>query len=251
MKYKLFALLFIFIASGCTYRHDATVFLSPELKAYYGYYPSLEVDFVGINDNEKAWLSSYKLNKYFQPENPMRKTLQPYTMVFSSNDENPYMEKKNTEKQFLFPVQSTDKSFKTYPTTEEIILNAHKENRKSVALVLSGGGAKGFGQTGLLKELERAGIPVDMVIGSSAGALIGGFYAAGYRPEEIEEIALEMDWPELFSDESRNLYETYSKTTRNDRYFLDLGVSRNFKMEIGSSILSGQRILNLFKEKKR
>ena len=92
---------------------------------------------------------------------------------------------------------------------------------------------------------------VDMVIGSSAGALIGGFYAAGYRPEEIEEIALEMDWPELFSDESRNLYETYSKTTRNDRYFLDLGVSRNFKMEIGSSILSGQRILNLFKEKKR
>lgn len=172
-----------------------------------------------------------------------------FSLDFSSNDENPYMEKKNTEKQFLFSVQSTDKSFKTYPTTEEIILNAHKENRKSVALVLSGGGAKGFGQTGLLKELERAGIPVDMVIGSSAGALIGGFYAAGYRPEEIEEIALEMDWPELFSDESRNLYETYSKTTRNDRYFLDLGVSRNFKMEIGSSILSGQRILNLFKEK--
>lgn len=172
---------------------------------------------------------------------------------FSQNLSNP--EKKtiqtgmNTEKQAGDFFKSGNKSFKTYPTTEEIIQNAHKENRKSVALVLSGGGAKGFGQTGLLKELERAGIPVDMVIGSSAGALIGGFYAAGYSPEEIENLALEMDWPELFSDESRNLYETYSKTVHNDRYFLDLGISRKFKMEIGSSILSGQRILNLFKEK--
>ena len=195
----------------------------------------------GLSASSKKIILFFVLAQFFCFKN--------FSLDFSSNDENPYMEKKNTEKQFLFPVQSTDKSFKTYPTTEEIILNAHKENRKSVALVLSGGGAKGFGQTGLLKELERAGIPVDMVIGSSAGALIGGFYAAGYRPEEIEEIALEMDWPELFSDESRNLYETYSKTTHNDRYFLDLGVSRNFKMEIGSSILSGQRILNLFKEK--
>lgn len=100
MKYKLFALLFIFIASGCTYRHDATVFLSPELEAYYGYYPSLEVDFVGINDNEKAWLSSYKLNKYFQPENPMRKTLQPYTMVFSSNDEKHFQRLSKSEKEW-------------------------------------------------------------------------------------------------------------------------------------------------------
>lgn len=90
MKNKILLLSFLLILSSCTYRYDTTIFLSPELKDVYGYYPSLEVDITGINDNEKAWISSYKLNKYFQPKNPMRKTLQPYTMIFSNDDSKHY-----------------------------------------------------------------------------------------------------------------------------------------------------------------
>lgn len=90
MRKSIFIVIYLLFLSGCTYRHDATIFLSPELEEYYGYYPSLEVDIVGINDSEKGWVSSYKLNQYFQPENPMRSNLQPYTMVFSSDDEKHY-----------------------------------------------------------------------------------------------------------------------------------------------------------------
>ena len=56
---------------------------------------------------------------------------------------------------------------------------------QSVALVLSGGGAKAFSHIGVLRALEENNIPIDYVIGNSMGALIGGLYASGYTPEEI------------------------------------------------------------------
>lgn len=62
---------------------------------------------------------------------------------------------------------------------------------QKVGLVLSGGGARGFAHIGVLKALEEYQIPVDYIGGTSAGALIGAFYAAGYSPEEMEKIALE------------------------------------------------------------
>lgn len=100
MRKNFLIIIYLLFLSGCTYRHDATVFLSPELQEYYGYYPSLEVDIVGINDREKSWVSSYKLNKYFQPENPMRRNLQPYTMIFSSDDEKHYQMFSHSEKEW-------------------------------------------------------------------------------------------------------------------------------------------------------
>ena len=56
------------------------------------------------------------------------------------------------------------------------------------ALVLSGGGAKGVAHVPIIKELDRRGIVPDMVLGTSMGALIGGFYAAGYTGEELERV---------------------------------------------------------------
>lgn len=53
--------------------------------------------------------------------------------------------------------------------------------RKKVAVVLSGGGAKGMAHIGVLKVLERAGIPIDIVTGTSMGSIIGGLYAIGYN----------------------------------------------------------------------
>ena len=73
-------------------------------------------------------------------------------------------------------------------------------NTPRVAVVLSGGGAHGFAHIGILRVLEEYGIPIDMVVGTSMGALVGGFYAAGYSPGELEEISLSVNWTDMFTE---------------------------------------------------
>ena len=59
-------------------------------------------------------------------------------------------------------------------------LTIHAQERKKVAVVLSGGGAKGVAHIGAIKVIEEAGIPIDYVVGTSMGSIIGGLYAIGY-----------------------------------------------------------------------
>lgn len=66
--------------------------------------------------------------------------------------------------------------------------------RPKVALVLGGGGAKGFAEIAVIEAVERYGIPVDMVLGTSMGALIGAMYSAGYTPKEIDAFASSNDF---------------------------------------------------------
>jgi NTE family protein len=64
--------------------------------------------------------------------------------------------------------------------------------RPKVGLVLSGGGAKGFSHIGVIKELEKHNIPIDVITGASAGAYVGGIYASGTPIDKIEKITLEI-----------------------------------------------------------
>ncbi len=64
---------------------------------------------------------------------------------------------------------------------------AHAEGER-IGLVLGGGGARGAAHIGVLKVLERERIPIHAIAGTSVGAIIGGLYAAGYSPEEIEQV---------------------------------------------------------------
>lgn len=77
---------------------------------------------------------------------------------------------------------------------------------QSVALVLSGGGAKGFAHIGVLKALEENNIPIDYVVGNSMGALVGGLYASGFSPEEIEDLLVN---PDLYSFKRGNVKKQY------------------------------------------
>ncbi|TWI50474.1 NTE family protein [Pseudomonas duriflava] len=70
-----------------------------------------------------------------------------------------------------------------------------------VGLVLSGGAARGLAHIGVLKGLEEQGVHIDAIAGTSMGAVIGGLYAAGYKADEIERIALDMDWQQVLSDQ--------------------------------------------------
>lgn len=71
--------------------------------------------------------------------------------------------------------------------------------RPKVALVLSGGGARGFAHVGVLKALEAARVPVDMIVGTSMGAIVGGLYASGMTADELEREILAVQWGDLFN----------------------------------------------------
>ena len=69
----------------------------------------------------------------------------------------------------------------------------------TVGLALGAGAAKGFAHIGVLKALEEAGIRVDMIAGSSMGAIIGGGYASGLTIEELSDVALNSDWLDVLN----------------------------------------------------
>ncbi len=72
-------------------------------------------------------------------------------------------------------------------TVRVVSADVAKSGRPKIGLVLSGGGARGIAHIGVLKELEAARIPVDFVAGTSMGAIVGGLYASGMPPEELEK----------------------------------------------------------------
>jgi NTE family protein len=72
--------------------------------------------------------------------------------------------------------------------------------RPTIGLALSGGGARGAAHVGVLRVIERMGIPVDYVAGTSMGAVVGGLYAMGMSPDEIEATIEEIDWTAIFQD---------------------------------------------------
>ena len=80
-----------------------------------------------------------------------------------------------------------------------------RKKRPTVALVLSGGGAKGAAHISVIKEIERRGIPVDLVVGTSIGGLVGGLYACGYDGSELEAIMTGMDWDKVMNDDPSRL----------------------------------------------
>lgn len=77
---------------------------------------------------------------------------------------------------------------------------AIRKERPAVALVLGGGGALGAAHVGVMKYLEELGVPVDMVVGTSVGGLVGGVYSLGYSAVQIDSIFRSVDWPVLMSD---------------------------------------------------
>ena len=80
---------------------------------------------------------------------------------------------------------------------------------QSVGVVFSGGGASGLAHVGVLKALEENSIPIDFIAGTSVGALVGGMYAAGYSPEEIEHIVTSDYYRQLAEGQIEDKYIYY------------------------------------------
>lgn len=115
------------------------------------------------------------------------------------------------------------------PVADSIAMAAMRERmsqirkyRPTVALVLSGGGAKGAAHVGVLEYLEELKIPVDMVLGTSMGGLIGGLYSLGYQVSEIDSLVRNMDWNWALSDKLSREYISYTDIRYKEKYLLSI-----------------------------
>src|SRR5438094_732610 len=79
------------------------------------------------------------------------------------------------------------------------MLPAYAQTRK-IGIALSGGAARGLAHIGVLKVLEQAGIPVDVIAGTSMGSVVGGLYAVGYSAAQLDTIVRAQDWFRLLTD---------------------------------------------------
>jgi len=122
--------------------------------------------------------------------------------------------------------------------------------RPKIALVLSGGGARGGAHVGVLKVLEQNRIPIDMIIGTSMGSFMGGLYASGKTPEELENILVTTDWHEYIrSDLKRQeipIQQKRAEYTYQGK--LGLGINAEGKVVLPTGVLKREPLLLKFNE---
>ncbi len=113
-----------------------------------------------------------------------------------------------------------------------------------VAVVLSGGGAKGIAHIGVLQVLEEEGISPRIVSGTSMGALVGGLYAMGYSPAALDSLVNRLDWPSYFSDATDYRFLGLERRRSGDRTLLNVPMT-HWRPSLPSGAITGQRISRL------
>ncbi|MFO1392039.1 MAG: patatin-like phospholipase family protein [Agitococcus sp.] len=98
---------------------------------------------------------------------------------------------------------------------------AQAVERPKVALVLSGGGARGIAHIGVLKVLQDAKVPVDCVVGTSMGAIVGGAMATGMSPQKMEQEVLTADWDHIFGDKPKRQDIPYFRKRDDQKDYFD------------------------------
>lgn len=116
--------------------------------------------------------------------------------------------------------------------------------RKKIAVVLSGGGAKGVAHVGALKVIENMGIPVDYIVGTSIGAIVGGLYSVGYNSQQLDSIIRNNDWLSLISDKTAREKVPFPFKNDHDRFIASLSLSKKPK----GGFVEGRNILELINE---
>jgi len=116
--------------------------------------------------------------------------------------------------------------------------------KDGIALALSGGGARGLAQIGVLEVLTENEIPIKFVAGTSMGAIIGGLYCAGYSPHELHRLALSIDWSDLFASAPLRSAILVSAKGWPEKALLKLGIE-NWRPVLPKAITSAQKLSNL------
>ena len=123
-----------------------------------------------------------------------------------------------------------------------------QEQRKKVGVVLSGGGAKGVAHIKALKVIEEAGIPIDYIVGTSMGSIVGGLYAIGYTPEQLDSMVRKQDWTFLLSDRIKRSAMSLTDRERSEKYTVSIPFTKTPKDAATGGIMKGQNLANLFSD---
>ena len=107
-----------------------------------------------------------------------------------------------------------------------LVVPTVEAQRKKVGIVLSGGGAKGVAHIGVLQVLEKAGIPVDVIVGTSMGSIVGGLYAIGYSADQLDSLVRVQDWMFLLSDKVNRYDLPFGEKEQDGKYLLSLPFDR-------------------------
>ena len=121
-------------------------------------------------------------------------------------------------------------------------------HRKKVAVVLSGGGAKGMAHIGVLKVLERAGIPVDIVTGTSMGSIIGGLYSIGYNANALDSMVRVQDWSYVITDKEDLRNQSLNDRKKQNTYFFSTGMTIGKRDMNAGGLIKGKNLAELFQQ---
>jgi NTE family protein len=121
-------------------------------------------------------------------------------------------------------------------------------SRKKVGLVLSGGGAKGFAHLGIIKAIEKAGIPVDYIAGTSMGAIAGGLVSVGFSAEELEKYVLAQNWTEILLDDVDRRNQLIAAREQQDLFMFSIPLERAGKFKLPSGLVAGENVINMLNE---
>jgi NTE family protein len=129
---------------------------------------------------------------------------------------------------------------KKLPALFLILLFFSTARAQKIGLVFSGGGAKGLAHIGVLKALEENNIPIDYIVGTSMGGIVGSLYAAGYSPSEIEYLALSKDFQNWVNGRFESDYRYYFRKKPDNPSFLSakLQIDTAFQARIRSNLIS-------------
>jgi len=146
---------------------------------------------------------------------------------------------------FLFAQTKTTLKFdlvnKNLPfgLTQKVPVNIPK-----IGLALSGGGARSVSQLGLLRSVEEEGLPIDCIVGTSMGSIIGGLYSAGYSLYELDSIIQNTKWEEFYSSQQSSRTELFiDQKITEDRAIISFRMD-GLKPLLPTSVSSGQRAAN-------
>ncbi|MDD4201908.1 MAG: patatin-like phospholipase family protein [Candidatus Omnitrophica bacterium] len=119
---------------------------------------------------------------------------------------------------------------------------SYAKDRPTIALVLGGGGARGMAHIGVLKMLEEYRIPIDYIVGTSMGAIVGASYATGMSPSELEQIMISTDWKNMFNDTPSMENLDFRQKTE-ERFYLNLEMGvKNGDLVMPTGFIAGQKL---------
>jgi NTE family protein len=117
--------------------------------------------------------------------------------------------------------------------------------RPKVGVVLSGGGAKGLAHIGVLKVLEKEGIPIDYIGGTSMGSIIGGLYAIGYSSAQLDSIVKAINWDSFLTDKISRRSLSMVEKDEDLKYLFSFPIKEK-RISLPTGIVAGQNISRLF-----